>query len=49
MVAQARVGSRRALGIVTIIPGVAILIVSLAFNFLGDGIRDALDPRTIRR
>jgi ABC-type dipeptide/oligopeptide/nickel transport system permease subunit len=26
-----------------------ILAVSLAFNFLGDGIRDSLDPRTIRR
>jgi ABC-type dipeptide/oligopeptide/nickel transport system permease subunit len=26
-----------------------ILVVSLAFNFLGDGVRDALDPRTIRR
>jgi peptide/nickel transport system permease protein len=26
-------------------PGVAILIVSLGFNFLGDGLRDALDPR----
>ncbi len=25
-------------------PGVAILIVVLAFNFLGDGVRDALDP-----
>jgi len=29
--------------------GVAILVVSLAFNFLGDGLRDALDPRTGRR
>ncbi|MCJ8055917.1 ABC transporter permease [Shinella curvata] len=26
-------------------PGVAILIVSLGFNLLGDGLRDALDPR----
>lgn len=25
-------------------PGVAILVIVLAFNFLGDGIRDALDP-----
>ncbi len=48
MVAEGRVVLRRA-SHVTIIPGVAILIVSLAFNFLGDGIRDALDPRTIRR
>lgn len=26
-------------------PGVAILLVSLAFNLLGDGLRDVLDPR----
>jgi ABC-type dipeptide/oligopeptide/nickel transport system permease subunit len=30
--------------IIAIAPGVAILIVSLAFNFLGDGLRDILDP-----
>ena len=29
---------------VAIMPGVAILITVLAFNFLGDGLRDALDP-----
>jgi len=34
---------------VTLIPGIAILVVSLAFNFLGDGLRDALDPRMARR
>ncbi len=27
-------------------PGVAILIVSLAFNLFGDGLRDVLDPRS---
>jgi peptide/nickel transport system permease protein len=27
------------------IPGVAILVASLAFNLLGDGMRDVLDPR----
>ena len=27
------------------IPGMAILIVSLAFNLIGDGLRDTLDPR----
>ena len=48
MVADGRVVLRRAPH-VTILPGCAILLVSLAFNFLGDGIRDALDPRTIRR
>lgn len=30
-------------------PGVAILTVVLGFNFLGDGVRDFLDPRTRRR
>ncbi|MGW8815000.1 ABC transporter permease [Gordonia terrae] len=30
---------------VAIVPGVAILVVGLAFNWLGDGLRDVLDPR----
>ncbi len=30
-------------------PGAAIFITVLAFNFLGDGIRDALDPRMRQR
>ena len=29
----------------TVIPGLAILIVSFALNVLGDGLRDAFDPR----
>jgi len=29
-------------------PGLALLLTTLAFNLLGDGIRDALDPRTER-
>ena len=29
-------------------PAVALLITTLAFNLLGDGIRDAMDPRTER-
>ena len=29
----------------TTVPGLAILIVSLAFNLLGDGLRDIMDPR----
>jgi peptide/nickel transport system permease protein len=29
----------------SIFPGVAIMIVVLGFNFLGDGLRDVLDPR----
>ncbi len=31
------------------IPGVAIFIVVLALNLIGDGLRDALDPRVARR
>lgn len=31
---------------VAITPGVAIFIIVIAFNFLGDGLRDALDPYT---
>lgn len=30
---------------VATMPGIAIFIVSLGFNLLGDGLRDALDPR----
>jgi peptide/nickel transport system permease protein len=26
-------------------PGIAITLVVLAFNLVGDGLRDALDPR----
>ena len=33
----------------TIFPGVAIAILVLGFNFLGDGLRDALDPAAKRR
>lgn len=33
---------------VGLFPGLAILSVVLAFNFLGDSLRDALDPRTSR-
>jgi peptide/nickel transport system permease protein len=29
------------------IPGIAILTVSLAFNLVGDGLRDTLDPRVV--
>jgi ABC-type dipeptide/oligopeptide/nickel transport system permease subunit len=31
-----------------IFPGVAIMITVLAFNLVGDGLRDALDPRLYR-
>ena len=30
---------------VAAMPGLAILVVSLGFNLLGDGLRDALDPK----
>jgi ABC-type dipeptide/oligopeptide/nickel transport system permease subunit len=33
----------------TIFPGLAIFITVLAFNLLGDGLRDAFDPRLRRR
>ena len=33
---------------VAAMPGIAILIVSLGFNLLGDGLRDALDPKERR-
>jgi peptide/nickel transport system permease protein len=29
-------------------PGLAIVVASLAFNVLGDGLRDIFDPRTTR-
>jgi peptide/nickel transport system permease protein len=32
-----------------IFPGLAILIVAMSFNLLGDGARDVFDPRTRRR
>jgi peptide/nickel transport system permease protein len=31
--------------ILSIVPGVAIMVVVFAFNLVGDGLRDALDPR----
>jgi peptide/nickel transport system permease protein len=32
-----------------VIPGLSIMVVTLAFNLFGDGLRDALDPRAGRR
>lgn len=34
--------------VLALYPGLAITIVVLAFNFVGDGVRDALDPRRRR-
>ena len=31
-----------------VFPGAALLITTLAFNLLGDGVRDAFDPRSER-
>ncbi len=31
-----------------VFPAAALLMTTLAFNLLGDGIRDAMDPRTER-
>jgi len=32
----------------TLFPGLAIMLTVLAFNLLGDGIRDAIDPKLKR-
>ena len=32
-----------------VLPGLCILTACLSLNFLGDGLRDALDPRAVRR
>jgi len=32
-----------------IIPGLLILFTVISFNYVGDGVRDAIDPRAIRR
>lgn len=32
-----------------IIPGVLIFLVTISFNFVGDGLQDAIDPKSIRR
>jgi peptide/nickel transport system permease protein len=34
---------------VAIAPGIALTLTVIAFNLLGDGLRDALDPKTARR
>lgn len=32
---------------VVIVPGIALMLTVLAFNFIGDGVRDILDPKNI--
>jgi peptide/nickel transport system permease protein/oligopeptide transport system permease protein len=34
---------------VSIVPGIAIMITVMAFNLVGDGLRDALDPRSNKK
>ncbi len=34
---------------VALFPAIAIFVTVLAFNLLGDGLRDALDPKIDRR
>jgi len=48
MVSDGRTVLRRAPH-VTILPGLLIVLVSLAFNFVGDGLRDLLDPKASGR
>jgi peptide/nickel transport system permease protein len=33
----------------TVVPGLAIAVLVLGFNFLGDGLRDATDPKRAGR
>lgn len=47
MLADARAFIQRAWWVVTF-PGVTILVTVLAFNLMGDGLRDALDPKLKR-
>ena len=47
LVANAREFIQRAPWVVTF-PGLAILITVLAINLIGDGLRDALDPKLKR-
>jgi ABC-type dipeptide/oligopeptide/nickel transport system permease subunit len=44
MLNEGRDAIRRASHLMTL-PGLCIMMTVLAFNLLGDGLRDALDPR----
>ena len=48
MISEGKDFIRRAPNLITW-PGVAIMLVVLSFNFVGDGLRDALDPRQVER
>lgn len=45
MLASDAIGGFRSFPYQLFFPAIAICIIMLAFNFLGDGLRDALDPR----
>jgi peptide/nickel transport system permease protein len=47
MIAEGQTYYRSAPGLI-LYPGLALLLIVLAFNLLGDGLRDALDPRSRR-
>ena len=47
MLSDGRLYMRQAMHM-TVFPGLAIMITILAFNLMGDGLRDALDPRMKR-
>ncbi|QDK45807.1 ABC transporter permease [Bdellovibrio sp. ZAP7] len=32
-----------------ILPGILILLTTISFNYLGDGLQDAIDPKSVRR
>lgn len=40
-----QLGALQSLPHLLLVPGIALSLTTLAFNFLGDGLRDALDPR----
>ena len=44
MLSSAR-GYLRGSAYLSMFPGIAIVVTIIALNFLGDGLRDALDPR----
>ena len=31
-----------------LVPGISLMVFTIAFNLLGDSVRDALDPKTVR-
>lgn len=32
-----------------VIPGIMIVLITISFNFVGDGLQDAVDPKSVRR